>query len=251
MIKNKRWIEGIAFIVVLLAAGLILGGCAPPATSTPEAIPTVLLPTSNNPIVIDIEAKEIRIAARVQAKYYNEPTWHGVVWKDGKAGKRAIFQAYISDRVFHEALVFLGAEPADNLKLPGYPEIKDPGKLWGDYQKIPEYAGQYVQGPELEVFVTWKGAPRTYRLEEVLNDPEGEKGKGVEVRFGGNYDYIEIFGSGCLTCLYSCPGGKTSNARYNAADFARHKEAGVAGFTGKKEILPPDGTDVVITYRLK
>lgn len=249
MIKNKRWAVKILLIVILTLVVSVLAGCRPAAT--PEAIPSALLPTPNNPIVIDKEAKEVRIAARVQAKYYDEPTWHGIVWKDGKAGKAPIFQAYISDRVFHEALVFIGAEPADNLKLPGYPETKNAKKLWGDYNKIPEYASQYVQGPELDIFITWEGAPRTYRLEEVLNDPEGERGKGVEVRFGGNYDYIKVFGSGCLTCLYSCPGGKTSNARYNAGDFARHKEAGVAGFTGKKEILPPDDTDVVITYRLK
>lgn len=41
MVKNKRWIMGVAFVVVLLAAVLALGGCAPAATPTPTPPPEI------------------------------------------------------------------------------------------------------------------------------------------------------------------------------------------------------------------
>lgn len=249
MIEN-RWALVTALAVVLLTA-IALSGCRPatPAAEVEEA--GALWPTANNPLVVDREAKEVRVAARVQGEYFTTPTYHAVVWEEGKAGKAPLFQAHVSDRLFYEALRFIGAMPGDNLKLPSpYPESKDGGAIWGEYTKDPQYSQQVVGGDRLQVFVTWQGAPKLYPLAEVVEDPLGAEGRGVEVHFDGNYDYIEVFGSGCLTCLYSCPGGKTSNAAYTPYDYAQHKEAGRAGFTGKANILPPDGTEVVIVYRL-
>jgi hypothetical protein len=49
-------------------------------------------------------------------------------------------------------------------------------------------------------------------------------------------------------CLDSCPVGITSNATYTYGAIETRKEASL---TGNKDVLPPDGTLVVITFRAK
>jgi len=54
--------------------------------------------------------------------------------------------------------------------------------------------------------------------------------------------------TGCLVCLDSCPVGIASNAAYTYGAIDRRKEV---SFTGNKDLLPPDGTVVVITFKAK
>ena len=46
-------------------------------------------------------------------------------------------------------------------------------------------------------------------------------GRGLDLRLAGNRANIPKWKSGCVICLYSCPGSKIGNARYTARDWAR------------------------------
>lgn len=99
-----------------------------------------------------------------------------------------------------------------------------------------------VQGTPIEVTVEWEGAPRAYRLDELLDDPGG---RGMDIRFGGNEEHDHHWDSGCVLCLFSCPGGVVSNAAYTIRDHQRGATTFDPG-----DLLPPDGTEVTITFVL-
>ena len=66
------------------------------------------------------------------------------------------------------------------------------------------------------------------------------------MRFGGNAANIPKWKSGCIVCLYSCPGSKIGNARYTVRDYTKD----VTRFRAKPDALPPDGTRVGVVLRL-
>ncbi len=231
LLENKSVVVVAGILIILGIAVLACGPQTAPAPAAPQAA-IQRQPTAFSPIVIDKQAGEIRIAARVNGKAFTDPTWHGVVYEKGKNAGVAVFQSYVSPNLVHDSLKFSGGEPGNNM----------PAK---------DYSAMYVKGSDIDVSVTWEGAPKTYSLIEVLKDPDGQSGKGIQTKFGGNYERIDTAGTGCETCFYSCPVGITSNSAYNGDDFARQKSAGQAGFLGNKDVLPPAGTDVVIIYRVK
>ena len=66
------------------------------------------------------------------------------------------------------------------------------------------------------------------------------------MRFGGNAANIPKWKSGCIVCLYSCPGSKVGNARYTVRDY----EKGVTRFRAKPGVLPADGTSIRVVLRV-
>lgn len=66
------------------------------------------------------------------------------------------------------------------------------------------------------------------------------------MRFGGNRRNIPEWESGCIVCLYSCPGSKVGNARYTVRDY----EDGVTRFRVRAGALPRDDTRVGVILRL-
>ena len=66
------------------------------------------------------------------------------------------------------------------------------------------------------------------------------------MRFGGHRANIPKWKSGCVVCLYSCPGSKVGNARYTVRDYARN----ATRFRAREGALPPDGTKVRVVFRL-
>jgi hypothetical protein len=97
----------------------------------------------------------------------------------------------------------------------------------------------------LDVKVTWDGAKKEYSLDEVIKDTNG---KPIVMRFGGNLDNSTKLNTGCLLCLDSCPVGIGSNESYTYGAVEKRKEV---AFYGKKDVLPPDGSLVVLTVRRK
>jgi hypothetical protein len=68
------------------------------------------------------------------------------------------------------------------------------------------------------------------------------------MRFGGHRANIPRWKSGCVVCLYSCPGSKVGNARYTVRDW----EKGTTRFRVRPGApLPEDGKQVRIIFRLK
>jgi hypothetical protein len=188
-------------------------------------------------VVIVRRPNEIEFTATVNAKSFDSegmPGYHAIVWKGGKAASAALLQADVSDEKILEALERLGAKPGDNLPMETWEERKNPKNPAPD---------TVIAGPAVEVLLRLPGRKEPTPLSSVLEDPAG---RGLAMRFGGNEANIPKWKSGCIVCLYSCPGSKVGNAAYTVRDYAR----GVTRFRVRPGALPPDGTPVRVVLRL-
>ncbi|HPS86146.1 MAG TPA: YdjY domain-containing protein [Spirochaetota bacterium] len=177
-------------------------------------------------LTVDKQTGTITFLAEVNGKYLLTPTRHGVVFKDGKNGDKSIFIGLTDHKTFYDALIAIGARAGNNMTM----ENKETTKVEGDL---------------LDVTVTWKGAPKSYTLDEVINDSNK---KPILMRFGGNLEKAMSLNTGCLFCLDSCPVGIVSNCNYTFGAVEKRKEV---AFTGNKDILPADKTLVTFTVKLK
>jgi hypothetical protein len=182
--------------------------------------------TPENPISIDKAHKSISFLAEVNGKYLFQPTRHFAVFKDGKNGEKSVLRGFVNPVDFYEALLKIHAKAGGNMTL-----------------KNKETT--HVKGPEFKVTVTWIGAKRPYGIDEVVNDSNH---KLIHMKFGGNLENAKKLNTGCLLCLDSCPVGIVSNATYTYGAVEKRKEV---AFTGNKDVLPPDGTRVVVTLSMK
>jgi hypothetical protein len=101
-----------------------------------------------------------------------------------------------------------------------------------------------IAGTPVEILLWWKELPEPQPLAELLDDPGG---RGFDFRFGGNKDFIKHWHSGCLVCLYSCPGSKVGNAAYTVRDYA----TGATKFTPRQDRMPKSNSEVAIIFRLR
>ena len=67
----------------------------------------------------------------------------------------------------------------------------------------------------------------------------------LDFRYGGNERWQKDFKSGCIVCLYSCPGGAVGNHAHPIRDYVRD---GVV-YSSIISKLPPDGTKVTIILK--
>jgi len=182
--------------------------------------------TEENPIRINEKAGTLSFLAEVNGKQLSRPTRHFAVFKGGTLGNKGILRALIDHETFYESLKKIGAEPGNNMTFENGERT-------------------HVQGTELDVSVTWKGADKKYRLDEVIKDSNG---KPIRMRFGGNLSNAIKYNSGCLFCLDSCPVGIASNATYTYGSVEKRR---VVTFVGRKDLLPPDGTLVIVEVKPK
>jgi len=204
--------------------------CAPSAPSQKGV--------SAGPSGVTVRPGEVSFYAKVdRAGFEREllgmPGYHLIVWEDGKASKAALFRAEVSDTRVLDALESLGEKPGDALGMATWEERKDPES------KEPE---RVIAGPPVEIRVEVPGRKGLLNLGQILEDPGG---RGFAMRFGGHRANIPAWKSGCVVCLYSCPGSKIGNARYTVRDF----QNGVTKFRVRPGVLPPDGTRVRIVLR--
>jgi len=193
--------------------------------AVPSAFSQKTMLTPNNPLKVDTKERSVSILAEVNGKH-PVPTHHGVVFRGGKLYHKAIFIGLVDPKTFYESLMSIGLKPGNNMTMANMERT-------------------FVEGDLLDVSVTWKGAKRAYRIDEVIKDSNG---KPLAVRFGGNLASALKKRTGCLLCLDSCPVGITSNATYTYGAIDKRKEV---VFTANKDLLPPDGTLVVITFKAK
>ncbi|HWM94132.1 MAG TPA: YdjY domain-containing protein [Thermoanaerobaculia bacterium] len=210
--------------------GLVLGGlvfvgtgCASPP---PGRIERVAADMISFPAVVT--------ADRFERRLLGMPGYHYIVWSDGGAAPAALFQAAVSDVQVLEALQALGARPGNALGMETWERREDPDA------KAPE---EIIQGPVVEVLVRVPGRREPLTMDQILLDPGG---RGFEMRFGGHRANIHHWHSGCVVCLYSCPGSKVGNARYTVRDYVKDP----ARFRVRPGVLPRDGTEVSILLRL-
>ncbi|HVF58960.1 MAG TPA: YdjY domain-containing protein [Thermoanaerobaculia bacterium] len=213
---------------VLFAVALALVGCAPGGA---EEAP--------GRVAVDRAARAVSFPATVHAGAFHRrvlgmPGYHLVVWRGGSAAPAALFRAAVTDVQVLEALESLGAKPGNALGMKTWDEREDPRS------PAPE---RVIAGPPVEVLVRVPGRKKPLGLAEILEDPGR---RGFAMRFGGHRANVPQWHSGCVVCLYSCPGSKVGNAAYTVRDWVE----GTTSFRVRRGVLPPDGTGVTITLRL-
>lgn len=212
----------IALRLSLAAALALLAGCVrtpPPATG-----------------LLEIGRGEIRFPATVSASGFAHGMegYHLVVWKGGRAAGSALFRAEVTDVEVLDGLESLGALPGNALGIDSWSERHDPDSPAPD---------RVIEGPPVEILVVVPGRDEPLRLSEILEDPGG---RGFDMRFGGHRANIPAWRSGCVACLYSCPGSKVGNAAYTIRDYVDGKTE----FQLRDGVLPPDGSSVTLVFRL-
>jgi hypothetical protein len=188
-------------------------------------------------------AREVEFPATVSRKAFERellgmgmPGYHLIVWKDGGAAMAALFRAEVTDVQVLDALERLGARPGDALGMATWDERKNPSS------KAPD---KVIEGPPVEILVRVPGRAAPLTLPEILEDPGG---RGFDMRFGGHRANIPKWKSGCVVCLYSCPGSKVGNARYTVRDWVKE----TTRFRVRKGApLPADGERVGVIFRLR
>lgn len=211
------------FLSMLL---MVLAGVALSTIAAEKANSQMAEVTTENPIQVNKADGAISFLAAVNGKYFLNPTRHAAVYALGKFGDKSVFISYASPKAFNDALAEIGAKAGENMTM----ENKEKTT---------------VQGDLLDVTVTWKGAPKSYSLDDVIKDSNG---KPIAIRYGGNLPLSLEKNTGCLICLDSCPVGICSNSTYSYGAVEARNEV---TFVGNKDILPPDGSLVVITVKKK
>jgi hypothetical protein len=180
---------------------------------------------------------EIEFQATLAAFRFNHdlfmPGYHAVVWRGGRAAGPALLRAEVTDVEVLDALEGLGVRPGNALGMESWDRRKDPRSTAPD---------QVIAGTPVEILVRLPGQ-EPQPLAGLLSDTGG---RGLEMRFGGHRANIPLWHSGCIVCLYSCPGSKVGNARYTVRDYVRD----TTRFRARTERLPPDGTKVGVILRL-
>ena len=189
-------------------------------------------------LTVDAGMKSLSFPAELQAERFRaslppDHQYHALVHRGGTAAGQALFVTEVADTTVARVLRELGAEDGGGVPMASW------NLRWIPFVPQPN---RRVQGTRIEVRIAWEGSAREYALEELLVDPGAE---GVELRFGGNEHQNHHWESGCIVCLFSCPGGVVSNAAYSIRDHQR----GVTSFQ-PAEVLPPDGTTVTIVLSL-
>jgi hypothetical protein len=206
-------------------------------------------PTTEHPLETLPTTKEVKVFGVIYPKRFNaavgeEAHYHLLVWKGGTS-TNALIETPADDLAFHGALRSLGAQPGNNLSIASWNKRYDPNHA-APHEK--------VIGDVLDVRLSWTGNPLGISLNQAFHQPETNNQKletNLLLRFGGNRD--RWFNKlplaprpGCLVCLYSCPSGKVSNSALSVHDYMEAPSR----FMAKTDILPPDGTPVVVTFHV-
>lgn len=160
--------------------------------------------------------------------------YHLLVWADGRASDRALFRAHVSDTEVLDALEALGATPGNAVGIEAWDDRYDPESPAAD---------TVIEGPRMSITFSVPGRDEPLTLDDILVDPAG---RGFDMRFGGHRENIPKWLSGCVVCLYSCPGSKVGNARYTVRDYVDE----TTHFSVRPGVLPEDGTEVTVRIAL-
>ena len=159
---------------------------------------------------------------------------HAIVWNKGRASEKALIETEASDSDILAALVEAGAVPGNNLPRDTWLKRNDPGNPSPDMK---------VEGTQVAISIRWDGLEEPVSLDSILswNDPAT-----FMPRVGGHADQIPFWKSGCVYCLFSCPGGKTSNE----GATIRQQVHGKVSWHARESITPADGTPVEILFNV-
>lgn len=219
----------IAALTAILMVGCAGGSNEAAEDEAAEETAAVLegeMPTEENPIVVS--DGEVRYLAEVNEVFFTEPTRHGVVFKDGSNGEKSILRGLGDEKEFYQAMLDAGFTAGDNLTA--------------EDMKAPEGEGKAVEGDALDITVCWEGQEEI-PFQDIVVCSEGDYDS--DYRFGGNLASAEKNNTGCVVCLDSCATGITSDATWVTGTTNNHPDL----FTANSEVLPSDGTRVVVIFR--
>ena len=187
---------------------------------------------------VDLEARTLTVIARAHPDAFEDGLppdhqYHGLVHIDGGAAARSLFTTAVPDSTLARVFRDMGAEDGGGVPMAAW------NLRW--VPLVPQPSAR-VKGTPVSVTVEWEGSGGPVPLSELLQDPGGQ---GIDLRFGGNEEHDDEWHSGCIFCLYSCPGGVISNAAYSIRDHQR----GATLFM-PTDRMPPEGTRVRITFVL-
>ncbi|HKR62718.1 MAG TPA: YdjY domain-containing protein [Thermoanaerobaculia bacterium] len=190
--------------------------------------------------IIDRARREVRFAATIQPNAMTRPFGvqghHAIVWSGGSAKTWALFVTDVSDHDVRLALDSLGAKRGENLTAETWTARENP---------LSREPDKRVEGAPVEVFVEWRGSRGRVPLARLLSEKDRDA-PALDFRYGGNERWQEQFHSGCIVCLYSCPGGAIGNHAHTIRDSVRD---GVV-YASLPERLPPAGTNVTIILKV-
>ena len=217
--------KSILLCTALAAAALTLG-----LGTTPAVSPGAVTPVTHY-------RDSVEFPATVNASGFGRhvlgmPGYHLIVWKGGRASGEALFQTAVTDVQILDALEALGAKPGNNLPMETWDDRKDPKS------KAPD---MIIAGPAIDVLVRVPGRAEPLTLDQILTGQQG-----IAMRLGGHRANIPKWKSGCIACLYSCPGSKVGNAKATVRDYVRDPDR----YQVRPGVLPADGTGVRVVLRL-
>jgi len=176
-------------------------------------------------IVVDKDAGTVTITAQVNGTFFDQPTMHYIVFKDGGVGDKAMMAAYCDSQDFYNAMIEAGGEP------------------WNTTSDKLEN-GEFTDGQKVNITFTWDGQSEPVEMVDTVRSDEGAFD--VDMRFSGNQANNAECGSGCIACLNSCWAGITSNAAYGYDTI----DSGARTVYLNDAVMPEDGTDVQVTFTL-
>ena len=200
-------------------------------------------PISAQALRVIASKHEIHVQATAHPDQFQGPTtkkthamaYHLLVWDRGRAASSALFTTAVSDGALHDALLQLGASPGNALNIETWDQRHNPNHSAPD---------QHVTGTPIDIDILWPDGVSAQPISELLTDPGG---RGFDFRFGGHLANQAAWHSGCGVCLYSCPGGKISNAAYTVRDFVEKD----THFRLRPDVPLKDNTRVTLIFRIK
>jgi hypothetical protein len=170
-------------------------------------------------------------------KGFDPDYWHLIIsgtQANPGVGRVPVFVAWATDVEVSEALAAIGAKAE-----PGEFSVKSYTER---LKKDSHHPDVTPKGSPISVYFTWNEKDGKERRVEANEFMENSTGKKLEFVFVG-----KIHPSHCIACMYGCPGGKIANSSLSVRDYF---ERG-ATWRIKSGILPPDGTPVLITLKIK
>ena len=180
-------------------------------------------------------ARRLQLPGTLRARAFGSASgedagYHALVHEGGAAAAKALLTTPVSDLEVARRLRALGAHDGGGVPMAAWnlrhlPLVRAPATR--------------VAGTPIRILAEWEGWESPRDFSALVRDPGG---RGVAFRFGGNEEHDPLWESGCIACLFSCPGGVISNERYTVRDHVR----GVTDFSPAVD-LPEADTPVTVT----
>jgi len=187
---------------------------------------------------LQIFEDRIEFRGKIYPKRYNtysdrQNGHHFIVWIEGNNAQEALINTQIPDEKILDVFIKIGVEPGNNLTQETWTERHNQDSNEPDKR---------VKGSPIRISIEWDETQLPAHQLFKQSDQND-----LDLHVGGHRELIPIWNSGCVTCLFSCPGGKTSNAAYTIRDQAYDRKS----FVADTEKLPPDGTEVTVIIKLQ